>query len=99
VEEPKPEYRLGVRKADNSLVDVTDQLERIEEEAKLEAVEVLGFIDRRRIPRERIQGSYYLGTEGAPRLFAILLRVLRGNNRAGIVRWTKRKGQTLGVLY
>jgi non-homologous end joining protein Ku len=95
---PKPDYRRGVKKPDGSLIDVTDQLMEIEEDSKLDAIEIVDFIDRRKGPRERILGSYYLGTASAPRLFADLRKAMQDTSRVAVVRWTKRKGQSLGIL-
>ena len=95
---PSGDVRRGVRKPFGDFVDLTEQLDEIEEKAKREAIELVGFIDRRRVPHERIKGAYYVGTSPAPLLFRVLCKAMRVGGRAGIVRWTKRKGETLGVL-
>jgi len=99
-EEEPPEYVRGVRKPSGDFVDVTDALERIEEDSRLEAVEVLTFIDLRHAPPERVTGSYYLAARSVTglRLAAVLRRALRQTGRAAVVRFTKRKGQRLGIL-
>lgn len=99
VEVPRDQVRRGIRR-DGTFVDLTEHLERIEEEAKLEAIEILTFIDRRNVPRERIVGSYFTalgGTLGLA-LARALLEAMRESGRVAVIRWTKRKGQTLGVL-
>lgn len=100
--EVEPEnVRRGVRKDDGEFVDLTDLLERIDQDSKEERLQVLDFIRRERVPRERIIGSYYLaaGAAGyAPRVLRILYEAMRRSERVAVVRWTKAKGQTLGLL-
>jgi non-homologous end joining protein Ku len=101
-EEPvKP--RKGIRKDDGAFVDLTDQIEAISEETTLERAEVISFIDQRHIPRERITAAYYLAGgdgEGLPptRVLAIVTAAMRETGKVAVVRFTKRKGQTLGIL-
>lgn len=89
---------------DGSFVDLTAAIDRAEEASRLEEMVVVGFVDRRRVPRERIVGSYYLAGESSDygpdpaRVIRLLLEVLKKKERVAIVRWTKRKGSTLGVL-
>jgi non-homologous end joining protein Ku len=99
------EVRRGVRGTDGEFVDLTDQLERIAEESSLEALEISAFIRRERVPRERVVGSYYLaagvagdGQQPSAPLLRLLYEAMRERGRVAIVRWTKRKGQTLGIL-
>lgn len=100
VEVEKEDVRRGVRREDGTFVDLTDHLARIEEEAKLEAVEVLKFIDRRRVPRDRIRSAYYVALGGplGLELQRTLYEAMKEGNRVAVVRWTKRSGQTLGIL-
>lgn len=101
VEVAPEDVRRGIRRADGEFVDLTDALERVDEDSKEERLQVLDFIRRERVPRERVVGSYYLaaGATGyAPRVLRILYEAMRKTERVAIVRWTKGKGQTLGLL-
>jgi Ku protein len=100
-EEVEPdEVRRGLRLDDGSFTDLTDLLETVEEESRAEGVEVLGFIRRERVPRERVVDSYFLGAENASgaRLVRVLFEAMKETGRVAVVRWTKRKGQSLGIL-
>lgn len=102
--EPEPEKpRKGIRKEDGAFVDLTDQIEEITERATLEEMQVVSFIDARHVPRERIVGSYYLagglgGSWPASKVLAVLMRAMRQSQKVAVVRFSKRKGQTLGAL-
>lgn len=101
-EEVEPEdVRRGVRLDDGTFVDLTDQLAAIDEQSKLDRLEVLDFIRRERVPRERVVGAYYLaaGDKGNPmRVLRILYEAMKRTERVAIIRWTKMKGQSLGIL-
>lgn len=95
--------RIGVRKPDGTFVDLTVPLEELDKDVELDRIEVIGFQARNSVPRERISGAYYLGVEtGTAAESADALRLirdaLRRTERVALVRWTKRKGQALGVL-
>lgn len=99
--EAPPKPRKGILKDDGGFVDLTDQIEEIAERSKLERLEIISFIDRRHIPRERIIGSYYIGFAspgGSTRLLKVLHEAMRQSQVGAVVRFTKRKGQTVGVL-
>lgn len=99
-----PQSRKGIRKADGVFVDLTDEIEEIAERSTLEEMRVVSFIDVRHVPRERIIGSYYLagddlqGLLPPTRLLAVLMRAMRASSKVALVRFSKRKGQTLGVI-
>lgn len=99
-----PFPRKGIRKADGVFVDLTDAIAEITEKSTLEEMRVVSFIDTRHVPRERIISAYYLagdsGGEGLPptRLLATLMRAMRAKERVAVVRFSKRVGQTLGIL-
>lgn len=96
--------RKGIRKADGTFVDLTDAIAEITEKVTLEEMRVVSFIDSRHVPRERILSAYYLAGdakgEGVPptRLLATLMRAMRAKQRVAVVRFSKRVGQTLGIL-
>jgi non-homologous end joining protein Ku len=99
-----PMPRKGIRKDDGTFVDLTDAIAEITERSTLEEMRVVSFIDTRHVPRERIISAYYLAGdangEGVPptRLLATLMRAMRAKQRVAVVRFSKRVGQTLGVL-
>jgi non-homologous end joining protein Ku len=99
-----PQPRKGIRKADGVFVDLTDEIEEVAERSTLEEMRVVSFIDVRHVPRERIIGSYYLagddlqGLLPPTRLLAVLMRAMRASSKVAVVRFSKRVGQTLGVL-
>jgi hypothetical protein len=108
-EEAQP--RKGIRKADGAFVDLTDQIGEIAERATLEEMRVVSFIDVRHVPRERVIAAYYLAgdsmNEAASadsdtwppgRLLRVISTAMRSTQKVAVVRFTKRKGQALGVL-
>lgn len=100
VEVEPDDVRRGVRLDDGSFVDLTSRLAAIDEETKLDRIQVLDFIRRERVPRERIVGSYYLAADSksSPRVLRVLYEGMKRAERVAIVRWTKVKGQSLGLL-
>lgn len=99
--EIEPEdVRKGIRFDDGRFVDLTDQIETVEEESRVEGLQVLGFLRRERVPRERVICSYYLGAESGSgaKLLRTLYEGMRDAGRVAVVRWTKRRGQTLGIV-
>jgi non-homologous end joining protein Ku len=94
------QVRRGVRLEDGSFVDCTPQLRLIEEETKLETMEVVGFIDVGQVERARIESSYYIGASVAAsaKPLKLIYEALRIKRRAAVVRWTSRARQSLGVL-
>lgn len=100
-EEVEPDdVRKGLRIDDETFVDLTQHLEKVEEESRVEGLEALGFIRRERVPRERVVSSYFLGSDGksSARLIRALYEGMKETGRVAVVRWTKRKGQSLGIL-
>lgn len=97
--------RKGILKDDGAFVDLTEEIEAIGERSRLEFMEIVSFIDARHVPRERILASYYVaGTaaEGDELAAAPVLQVLgaamRETGRVAVARFSKKKGQTLGIL-
>jgi non-homologous end joining protein Ku len=96
----REDVRRGIRKDDGSFVDLTDQLAAIDENSKLDEMRVEAFIDIGQVRRTRVLGSYYVALDdpsAAPFLRALYLK-MREARRAAVVKWTKRTGQSLGVL-
>ena len=92
--------RRGIRREDDSFVDLTDGLEKIKEATKLEEMRVADFIRVEEVRRERVTGSYYLAPDGpgAPKVVRLLFEAMRDTKRVAVVKWTKRSKQSLGVL-
>lgn len=92
--------RKGIRLDDGQFIDVTDQLERIREVSKLEEMRITSFLRRERVPREAIQGAYWIGVNGpsAPRALRLLQAALRKTARVAKVKWTTREVQSNGVI-
>lgn len=104
--EPK---KKGIIKEDGKWVDLTEQIEQIGEDSKVESMQVVSFMNRRQIPTERITATYYVGTTDydpterpdlypPARLLALLFRAMREQDAVAIVKWSKLKGQTVGVM-
>lgn len=92
--------RRGVRLADGSFVDCTDQLAAIVERTKLDRMDIVKCIDSTQVRRERVVGSYYVGAQdadAAPKL-RLLYEALRQRREVAIVKYTTRSRQQLGVL-
>ena len=81
-------------------IDCTDALAHIEALTALEVMEIQGAIDVGRVPRERVIGSYYVGTdgEGTLKVLELLAHGMVVNRRALVVKWTKTRRQATGVL-
>jgi non-homologous end joining protein Ku len=105
--EEKPEKpRKGIVKADGEFVDLTEQIEAIAERTTLDCLEVVSFIRRQQVPRERITNAYYVGTgtrkkgEGhsPTQVLALLYQGLKLRGRAAVVRWGIRTKSAVGVM-
>lgn len=100
-EEVAPEQvRRGVRLDDGRFIDLTEQIDAIQERTKLDRMEVVSFFDIGQIQRERISGSYYIAAadKTAPHTLRALYEGMRKRRRAAIVKLTKRSRQSLGVI-
>lgn len=101
----EPEHLLrGIRQADGSFIDLTKQLADIEARTSLDTMEVVATIDIGQVPRNRVQGSYYVSFdkikdgEGEPGTIRVLYEAMRSVRRAPVVKYTARSRQALGVL-
>jgi non-homologous end joining protein Ku len=104
---PAPEKpRKGIVKADGEFVDLTDQIAAITERTTLDCLEVVSFIRREQVPRERILNAYYVGTgtrkkgkgHSPTQVLALLYRGLKLRGRAAVVRWGIRTKSAVGVM-
>lgn len=103
VEVEKPQK--GIYKPDGAFVNLTEQIESIAEQTTLDRLEVVSFIRRERVPRDRILGSYYVGAGKAKKgeypptkVIARLYRALKLRERGAVVRWGKRSRSSVGVM-
>lgn len=91
--------RRGVRR-DGKFIDLTTQLDAIAEQSKLEEARIVSFIDVGQVDRARILGSYDIGANepGAASVLHTLYIGLRNSRRVGVVKFTKRSVQSLGIV-
>lgn len=100
--------RKGVLKDDGSFIDLTDEIEAVAQRSKTEYMEVVAFIDRAHVPSARITASYYLAAGEMPAdaegllaplpLMQTLAAAMEQTGRYMVVRFSKKKGQTLGIV-
>lgn len=78
-----------------------DRLEAIAEGSKdrYESMEVLECIDYRKVPTERICGSYWMQPrEGTARGLRLLAEALRASGTVAVVKWVGTSREKLGVI-
>jgi non-homologous end joining protein Ku len=94
------EIRRGVRTETGDFIDLTDQLAAIQEMSMMDEMAIFAFIDAKRVPRERVIGSYWLAPqgEGGIRALALILHGMKETGRVALVKWTKTSKQALGVI-
>jgi len=101
--DPPPPKPKGVMKDDGRFVDLTEHIRAVAERTTLDCLEVVSFISRQSVPRERIVGAYYVGAgsgEGysPSRIIGLLFRAMKERGRAAVVRWGKRSRSSVGVM-
>jgi DNA end-binding protein Ku len=68
-------------------------------ETKLDTVELLEFIDYRKVPTDRLAGSFWLQPDpGFEKPLGVLMEAMRRDGRAMVVRYAVRDRQRLGVI-
>jgi non-homologous end joining protein Ku len=94
------DVRRGIRTEDGEFIDLTEHLAQIEENSILESMDVIAFIRRERVPRERITGSYWMAPQDVygRRVLNLVREAMRVTQHVALVRWTKRTKQSLGLL-
>lgn len=94
------DVRKGVRLEDGSFVDLTDELAKVDAQVAKDEMRVVSFIRVEQVPRARILGSYYLGSDGpgSPKVLRLLYEGMRRTHRVAVVKWTKTSRQALGVI-
>lgn len=97
----KADVRRGVRR-DGEFIDCTDQLAQIDEDTRLDRMEVVphGFVDITRVQRARMKKTYYLGaeTQRAAKALRLIYLGLKRKRRGAVVKLTKKSRQSLGVV-
>jgi hypothetical protein len=102
---PAERVEHGITLDDGSWLDLTAELALIDERTRVEGMEVVATISATAVPRRRIIGSHWIalasGTANSGRqakVLALLWDSLRRTSSAGVVRWTKRTTQSLGII-
>jgi non-homologous end joining protein Ku len=89
----------GVRVGDDFRVIPPSEIEYAEAVTHLEAVELLEFIDYRRVPTDRLSGFFYVQPDpGFAKSLRTIIEAMRHEKRAMLVKFTVRKRQRLGVI-
>lgn len=92
--------KKGIYREDGSFLDLTAQLEKIQEATQLESFQIIGFIRQEQVPKGRVIASYYLAPQDAAAAW-ILRALYVGSRRVGryaVAKWTKRSRQAIGIV-
>lgn len=94
------DVRRGIRLEDGRFIDCTDQIAQIDDDTRLERIDVLGFVDITRVHRARVKAAQYVGAgdEQAPYPLRGLYEAMKRKRRGALVKLTKKSRQTLGVI-
>lgn len=97
---PLAPRRRGLILDDGTFLDLTEQIARIEENTQLNEMNVIAFIRREQVPREMIQGSYWIGINGpgGGRALKLIHGASKKTGRVAVVKWVKKTRQAYGVL-
>lgn len=90
--------RIGVWIGEE-FIDLSDHLDRIDEEEALEEMEILDFVRREALPLDRVLGCYWLapGDPLSAKVLKLIHVVGRAKHRCAVVAWTKKTNRALGV--
>lgn len=96
----KGDLHRGIRQADGVFIDLTSQLADIEQRTKLDTMEVVSTMDVGQVPRDRVLGSLYVGSDSAeaPHVLRVTMEAMRRIRRVLVVAWTVKSRQSLGVV-
>jgi non-homologous end joining protein Ku len=96
----RSDVRRGLRKEDGSFVDLTESIADIEARTKLEEMRVVEFIRTEEVRRDRVRNSYFVASDapGTAKVLRLLCETMQKNKRVGVVKWTKRSRQSVGVI-
>jgi hypothetical protein len=99
---PAERVEHGITLDDGSWLDLTEELALIDERTRVEGMEVVATISATAVPRRRIIGSHWIALAGSgkrqAKVLGMLWDSLRRTSTAGVVRWTKRTNQSLGII-
>jgi non-homologous end joining protein Ku len=89
----------GVRIGDDFRVVPPSELEYAQAATHLETVQLLEFIDYRVVPTDRLTGTFFVQPDpGFARPLRTIMRALRDENAAMLVKWSVKTRQRLGVI-
>jgi non-homologous end joining protein Ku len=89
----------GVRVGDTFRPVPTSEIEYASAATRLDSVQLLEFIDYRKVPTDRLTGSFWIQPDvGFDRPLAVLMAAMRADGRAMLVKWAARSRQRLGVI-
>lgn len=89
----------GVWHAD-SWVDLTDKLKKIDEDNKLDGMNIEATMTLSNVPRDLVRDEHYVLPRDphSHKFVAMVYKGLKATGQAAVVRWTKRTNQALGVV-
>lgn len=97
--EPQPVYVKGYKVGDALREVPTSEFEWAAAFAQLSSVEVLEFCDYRRVPTDRLTGSFYVQPDPAfDRPLGVLMAAMQKSKRSMVVKFSVRSRQHLGVI-
>lgn len=77
----------------------SSEIEYADAATRLNSVELLEFIDYRKVPTDRLTGSFWIQPDvGFDRPLAVLMAAMRADGRAMLVKWAARSRQRFGVI-
>lgn len=95
------QVRKGIRTPAGDFIDLSEHLHAIDEITKLEEMRIEAFVSVAAIERtiHRIRGAYWVGPEdGSAYTLALIRQAMLRELAVGVVRWTKRTRQSMGLL-
>lgn len=99
VPEVVPQAVKGLRVGERFRVVPQTEIDFAYAASNLESVELLEFVDYRRVPTDRLSGSFYIQADpGFARPLAVLMRAMRQDGKAMLVKWSVKSRQRLGVI-
>jgi non-homologous end joining protein Ku len=89
----------GVRVGDDFYVVPPSEIAYAHAATQLDAIELLEFVNYQRVPTDRLTGTFYVQPDpGFARPLRTILRAMRAEGSAMLVKWTSKSRQRLGVI-
>lgn len=89
----------GIRVGDHFRPVPPSELEYAAAATKLDSIQLLEFIDYRRVPTDRLTGSFWIQPDpGFDKPLATIMAAMRADGRAMLVKWSAGSRQRLGVI-